>query len=482
MKHAKLLLFFCIIFIVTNSLPAGSSSFIPDKKKLETFLKNTIETYKIPGLAIAIVNEEGVLFNAGYGQLGSGINITPETPFLLGSTTKTFTALAVMHLVEMGKVELDESVRRYLPEFQLATPEYEELITVRHLLNHTSGLTGIGMSETLGRDSLEDELLSLRHCRPVSAPGLKYAYFNTNYRILGLLIEKISGMSYGDFLDQELFNPLKMSSTFPGTIGVEGMAPGHGAIFSLPFEREQKFPEGALPSGYLVSSAHDIGLFLIDELRAINGKPSILSQETVQATWDPPGDKDEGYAMGWLAVTGSEKSNFLVHGGSLENYQSFFYINPESNIGFVFMINQGGVIPMIGGFNTIRNGLIEIINNKQPSRGTGLLPVIIVSGLFFLVLGIVVFRLIQLKKWSNKERWKRWISIAFDFLIPCFFLFWFIPIMNGIMGEKANWRIIYSMIPEIYFLLCIVIISGFFRGFFKILILYRKRRILFKRQ
>ena len=467
-----LTLFFIITAQATFSDPY--SDLTPDKIAIDNFLTKTIKTYHIPGIAVAFVNSHGILFISGYGESSPGINITDETPFLLGSTTKMFTALAIMRMVETGKVELDAPVKKYLPEFKLATPQYENVITIHHLLNHTSGLSGAGMpGSSFGENSLEEELASLRKCSPIFAPGEKYEYFSSNYRLLGLVIERVSGMKYGKFLENEIFRPLGMASSHAGPEGVNNLASGHGQVFGFPLRREQEYRAGGLPSGFMVSTVYDIARFLADELRAGKGDSSVLNPETVKTTWLPPGNKKSGYAMGWLAIDNMGKTPFLAHAGSLENYQSFFYLNPELDLGFAFMMNQGGILPMMGGFSTLRNGLVKLMNNEHPENGTGTWPLILVSGVFLLVSVIEAFYTIRLKSWQKrakmKKRWKQWIGLSFDLILSCLLLYF---VITGGM-------IIYGMLPEIFLLMWIMIILGFFRIFIKTRIIMKDPKTLF---
>jgi CubicO group peptidase (beta-lactamase class C family) len=469
-KLLSIIFFFIIPVILSNA----TSPISPDANLIDEFLRKAVNSYNIPGLAVAVVNDQEIIFISGYGESSTGVNISSDTPFLLGSTSKTFTALGIMRLVEEGKVELDAPVKKYLPEFRLATPEYESLITIRHLLNHTSGLSDKGMPNTsFGKNTLEDELTLLAQCKPVSEPGKTFTYFNVNYRLLGLVIERLTGQTYGEFLNSEIFKPLGMTSTFPGPVGVKGIAEGHGEIFGFPFRREQKYRAGALPSGYIVSSASDIARFLIAELNAGKGDTSIFNPETIKATWQPAGNKKDGYAFGWLVMDTLGKTPFLAHGGSLENYQTFFYLNPELNLGFVFLMNQGGILPMIGGFSTLRNGLIRIIDKEPPQKGPGLWPVIIISGLFLLITGIEVYITFRLKKWrirvGQKKKWERWTGIIIDFIFSCFLLF---------AGYKS-WSMIYYMLPELFLLIWIMIIFGFIRTFIKIWIIIKNPDVLF---
>jgi CubicO group peptidase (beta-lactamase class C family) len=464
-----ILLFNCPVVISNAVTPITF-----DTSTIDDFLRKTVNSYNIPGLAVAVVDDNGIIFISAYGESSPGINISYDTPFLLGSSSKTFTALGIMRLVEEGKLELDSPVKKYLPEFRLATPEYDSLITIRNLLNHTSGMSDKGMPKTsLGEKTLEDELALLAQCKPVSAPGTTFAYFNANYRLLGLVIERLTGLTFGEFLNTEIFKPSGMTSTFPGPVGVKGIAEGHGEIFGFPIRREQKYRAGALPSGYIVSSASDIAHYLIAELKAGKGDTSIFNPETIKATWQPPGNKKDGYAFGWLVMDTLGKTPFLAHGGSLENYQSFFYLNPELNLGFVFLMNQGGILPMIGGFSTLRNGLISIIDGEHPQDGPGSWPVIIISGLFLLITIIEVYITFRLKNWrtraGQKRKWERWTGILIDFIFSCFLLF---------VGYKS-WSMVYNMLPELFILIWIMITSGLVRTFVKIWIVIKNPGILF---
>ena len=464
------------IFFVSTvpvSRCAQPPSSIPDIRVVDEFLQNTMTSYRIPGLAVAIVSDDQVVFTSGYGQAAPGVDVTPTTPFLLGSTTKVFTALAVMRLVEQGKLNLDSPVKNYVPEFQLALPGSEENITIRHLLHHTSGLSGRCMpGTTSGEDSLEEELVSLRSCVPDSAPGEDYTYFNVNYRLLGLVIERVSGMEYGEFLGAEIFEPLSMAATFAGPDGVEGLASGNGQLFGFPFPRNQEFRPGALPSGYLVSTASDLAQFLVAEIQAGLGNAGPLDPETVKATWNPPGSSDEEYAMGWLVVDDEAHGRILVHGGALENYQSFFYVNPQSKLGFVVLVNQGGLFPMYLGFTAVRNGLLSIMIGEQPESGPKRWPIVIVTAIFFSSVGIAGLWTLRLKTWESRTArqgpWKRWLGVFIELTWPCFLLFGLMPLVNMLPGEGADWAMLYGLVPELFFLFVFSICLGFFRGFFKI--------------
>lgn len=434
--------------------------------KIESFLHKVAKTYRTPALSVCVVDNGGIFHRFNWGNNGDS-PITSDTPFYLGSTSKTFTALAVMRLVEQGIIELDNPVKNYLPDFKIQNKEYESKITVRHLLNHTSGLSSRGIEGTsMGMDNLDDELNALTTCNPDYAPGISYEYFNSNYRLLGLLVERMSGMSFQNYMSNEIFLTLDMSRTSAGMTTEIIPVSGHGQLFGIPIKREQVFRKGAVPSGYMISTSNDISKFLIEELKAYKGKSSILKKETILKTWQPSDTSDNSYAMGWLAVTDFIGNKFYVHGGALECYQSFFYLNPDKNIGFVILMNQGGLFPMIS-LNVVRDGLISIINGEQPELGMGTTPIAITIAVLLLVVGIYIFRIIRLRRKPRFGILRR-ITLFFDIAITLFIVGGFIPLMNWVMGDRADWVMLWNMLPEFCLLLVIICVGNVICGIIKI--------------
>ena len=189
----------------------GSAEPAPDSGSydaIDAYIEGQMRRLKIPGVALAIVEGDRIVYRRGFGHARPGGEApTPQTPFVLGSTTKSFTALAVMQLVEAGKIELDAPVQRYLPWFRVADPQASAQMTVRHLLNQTSGLPMLaGMSlladldDSPGAAERQARALStLKLTRPV---GAAFEYSNLNYNLLGLIVEAASGESYADYIQR----------------------------------------------------------------------------------------------------------------------------------------------------------------------------------------------------------------------------------------------------------------------------------------
>jgi CubicO group peptidase (beta-lactamase class C family) len=168
---------------IAQSLPSTTTHAI------DSFIQDEMRKNQIPGLSVGIVEGNEVIYLRGFGNASSDRQVTPQTSFIIGSMSKSFTALAVMQLVEAGQIELDVPVQRYIPWFRLADPEASSQITVRHLLNHNSGIPNIaGMRELVGtgEKTIEQVVRELNRYEFVDSPGLRFQYSNANFWAAGL--------------------------------------------------------------------------------------------------------------------------------------------------------------------------------------------------------------------------------------------------------------------------------------------------------
>jgi CubicO group peptidase (beta-lactamase class C family) len=149
------------VLVLTFSTSAGAKTQSTlDTAAIDAYIESHLAEYQIPGLALSIVHNDEIVYTQGYGVADqSGTPITPNTPFILASCSKSFTALAIMQLVETGEINLDASIQTYIPWFTMAGPEDAAQITVRHLLAHTSGLSGpVSDKDLVNPDTSEDAL------------------------------------------------------------------------------------------------------------------------------------------------------------------------------------------------------------------------------------------------------------------------------------------------------------------------------------
>jgi len=192
----------------------------PPRDPVDKVVVTEMMQQRIPGLALGVYEEGHIVCVQGYGfaNLELNVRVGPETVFQSGSVGKQFVSMAIMMLVEEGRVNLDDSITKYFPD----APERWRPIKLKNLLSHTSGLaeyesdarTKPGAPFYLRLDHTEPELLKMIEALPIeNAPGEKWAYRNTNYVLLGMLIHKVAGEFYADFLTQRIFKPLGMNST-----------------------------------------------------------------------------------------------------------------------------------------------------------------------------------------------------------------------------------------------------------------------------
>lgn len=268
-----------------------------------------MKTHHIPGLALAITHNNQVLHVKGYSTANNDRPVTAQTQFLIASMSKSFTAIAVMQLVEAGQINLDSPVQTYLPEFTVTDPAFAAKITIRHLLNQVSGLSDVGFPDELQvsqATTIGNRITSLSQARPVAFPGSQFHYFNPNYEVLARVVEVVSQQPFSAYLQTHIFTPLQMSRTLNPTTSAEAfqgatnMAQGHLMAFGLPFA----YPE---MSGYvggssgIISTAEDMANYLIFQTNSGQFKETkLLSQSSVALMHTPPKTIGSSYGMGWF--------------------------------------------------------------------------------------------------------------------------------------------------------------------------------------
>lgn len=306
-----LLLFFGIAAFGQNSVESS----------VDAFVKSEMERQKIPGLALAIVKGGKPIIVKGYGtaNLEHGVAVKPETIFQSGSVGKQFTATAVMLLVEDGKIGLDEKIGKYLGD----VPDSWKNITVRHLLSHTGGMTDYPPDFDFRRDYTEDELLKRAKEVPVAfAPGEKWEYSNLGFVTLGIIISKVTGKFYGEFLQERIFKPLGMTTA--RIISEADIVPNRAAGYVL-VKGEVKNQSWVAPS---LNTTGDGPLYLtvLDMIRwdeaLRNGKP--LKKNSLDAMWSPiklNSGATHPYGFGW-AVRSVNGRRVVEHGGAWQGFKA----------------------------------------------------------------------------------------------------------------------------------------------------------------
>lgn len=398
------------------ALPSAASAQADDDRfeEIDEYVQEQIDGSRIPAVALAIVEDGETVHMRGFGD-DAGEPVTPQTPFPIGSLTKSFTALAVMQLAEAGELDLDAPVQNYIPEFRVADQAASSQITVRHLLNQTSGFSrqsGLAplVEEWDGSgDDLIQRLQDVELNRPV---GESYDYSNLNYLVLGQVIERVSGQTYGDYVRQHIFEPLGMSNSYVSH--EEGrqhdMVAVHRYWFGFPVETETPHLPGQISAGFLVSSAEDMSRYLAMYLNGGEyGGERILSAEGITTMHQPATEEFERtllgtdfsarYGMGWFSGPFGEESA-LWHLGELPAFNAWMVLLPESDQAVVVLINASNQIGLAGSnevFSRIPIGITNLLTGHEPPTGLGLTRFYVFFDLIVLgIVAVLVWRLLQL--------------------------------------------------------------------------------------
>jgi CubicO group peptidase (beta-lactamase class C family) len=344
-----------------------------DTIALDAFLESKQRSLRLPGLAVAVVQDDQMLYERGLGYAAPGRVMTPYTPLIIGSLSKSFTALAIMQLVEAGKVGLDVPIQHYIPWFQLADSEAAAAITTRHLLTHTSGISTYAGRELLGGSggkTIEQSVRELCTLKLTQSIGTAFQYSNTNYLIAGLIVEIISGQSYASYIQEHIFAPLGMSQshTSEHEAVADGLATGYRWWFGLPVPARVPYLDDALPAAFLISSAHDQARYLIACLDAGRTSQAVLSPasfaELFRAqTTTPTGSS---YTLGWRRSQ-LDGTTVIFHTGEVANFRAEMMLLPELRLGIIVLVNiNNGLIADLG-LDRIVPGIVSVLRGKQPA-------------------------------------------------------------------------------------------------------------------
>jgi CubicO group peptidase (beta-lactamase class C family) len=358
-RKTTVVLLLCLVLLL---LPVSGirAQADPHSGEIDAFIRERMESLDIPGAALAVVRGDrapqtlAIAYLKGYGVANkAGDPVTPQTPFLLASLSKSMTAVAVMQLVEEGKLALDDPIQAYLPWFMSGTP-----ITVRQLLYQTSGLDeGQGYRRNLDRDvpdALEQSIRRLAAADLNHAPGAAFEYSNSNYDVLGLLVETVSGRPYGEYVQANLFEPLAMAHAFTSLEAARagGLIRPFYPFFGQPTDMAAILPysRATQPSAGLFGSAEDMAHYLIMHLNDGRFRDNqILTPAGMEMLHTPGVAIDEsgvGYAMGWAVwpfddavQPGSDAPIALSHGGEWLGFNHMMIIVPEQDMGMVMLFN-----------------------------------------------------------------------------------------------------------------------------------------------
>jgi CubicO group peptidase (beta-lactamase class C family) len=491
-----------LLVLSVTALPgrAAPRATAPDFAAIDRYVEQEMRAMRLPGLALGIVRGDQIVHLKGFGAAdGAGRAVTPQTPFKLASLGKSFTALAVMQLVEAGKLELDAPVQRYLPWFRVADEQASGRITLRHLLNQTSGIStaasnAISARQFGGADAIEQSVRALATVELVREVGAAFEYANINYGVLGLVVQTVSGQPYAEYIQQHIFAPLAMETAYLDRAqdDARGAATGHAYWFGFPRPtRLPAFP-GDQPGGgdNYTASAEDVCRYLIAHLDGgrYQGR-QILSAagiDTLHRPAVPAGEPDASYAMGWERARANGIAT-VGHSGAVFSFNSWMLLAPAERWGVVVLTNGAPMLSLATGDGRIAAlapGIISLLHGEQPPQQSAGRGVWLVYAALLLVVGVQIGGMVRTIRALRQRHSRpgqrptgRWADARQIGLPLAANLVWGLAILVGLPAVSGlSLRFLSYMFPDVIAILFASALVALAWGALRTALLLRARR------
>ncbi|HSI89400.1 MAG TPA: serine hydrolase domain-containing protein [Pyrinomonadaceae bacterium] len=333
-----------LFLFVLLCLPATGQTDL--EAKVDEYIKDHMAAEKIPGISVAVMREGKIILAKGYGlaNVEHNVPVKPETVFQSGSVGKAFTVFAIMMLVDEGKLKLEDKINRYLTD---APPEWDG-ITVSDLLEHTSGMGGYPDDFDYREDLSEDEMYKFVRATPLAFRlGEKRGYSNLGFVTLGLLIHKVTGKFYGDFLKERVFTPLGMTTA--RIISEADIIPNRAAGYRI-VDGELKNQEWVAPT---LNTTADGALYLsvldMANFEAALHQRKLLSPSSYDAMWKKVVTND-GVAQPWgfsWHIKDVNGKKIIGHSGGWQGFTANFDRYPEKDLAVIAFTNRRGANPEV---------------------------------------------------------------------------------------------------------------------------------------
>lgn len=439
-KHLFAILFALAAFCFAENKPSLSPS---QCEQFDAYLGEIVEAYHIPGMAFFVTTPEETIFERNYDQCTS-----LDQQFFIGSMSKSYTALCVMQLVEKGLINLDEDISTYLPDYK-----FPKKISVLSLLNHTSGF---------------DTHAKLFNAKITGSYG-RYEYANVNYDLLGKIIETVSGKSYEDYVQQNVFAPLGMADSKAKAQALKGSPKflnGNRNYFGFFKQGKPSYPTAKSwfhePAGYIASTPHDHAKYL---RMYLNGGLSehderIIKKETIDSMWyeNVPLNEDSNvfYGKGWN-YTKMNGLKLVFHGGQVETGITYMFILPEEQLAVCFMLNGNDEFVTNSLMdNAIWNSLAIIKGEptKEISHSAYIVRHALYDALYLLVFALSLFILIKAIKTKDGTKPAGTAKVKAVIFNAAAYILWPLLLLSftKLFVDTPLW-VVRQFVPDLYFVI-----------------------------
>jgi CubicO group peptidase (beta-lactamase class C family) len=374
------------VVLITALLPMGAAPAAAQQREpypgFDAYVTAALRTWKVPGVAIAIVRNDSVIYAKGYGvrELGKPTSVTPRTTFAIGSASKAFTAAAVAMLVDEGKVRWDDAATRHLPNLQLYDPYATREISIRDLLSHRSGLAR-GDLVWYGTEFDRDEILRrVRFLQPTWSLRSQFGYQNIMYLAAGQVVARAANTTWDDFVKRRILVPLGMTSSVTSIRPLASMsdvASPHAEIEDTVRAVPWRNIDNIAPAGSINSNVLEMSQWVRLQLgKGKFGGTQLISSAQIEEMHTPhtiirrdpifkvlyPESNFFEYGLGWFLQDYRGKK-VVHHGGNIDGMSALVTMIPDDHFGMVILTNMNGsALPSVLMYRTFDHHL------RAPSR------------------------------------------------------------------------------------------------------------------
>jgi CubicO group peptidase (beta-lactamase class C family) len=372
------------LFTLTAGLTLSATVSASDGPTLQARLDELAESLEaarekahLPGMSIAIVKDDEVVWARGFGfaDLAAERPADEETIYRIGSTTKAFTSALVAMLVDEGKASWDDPVTRFLPYFDLDVRSEDEKAecSLRDLLSHRHGFSRMGVLFLSGRVSREDVLRTAAKAEPLDDFRAGFHYSNISYLAAGQAVGAAAGRTWEELMVERIFEPLEMTSS---TVSVDEVRQDPRLALGYKWNEEGEQLERAQlvdldvigPAGSVNSNVLDMAQWLRLQLGRgeVDGK-RLISTESVHETWSPQiaMGPDASYGLGWM-LRGHDGHEVVEHGGNVDGFSTQIGMIPEEQLGYVLLMNLNAAALRQPSLPLIFDALLDALQDELP--------------------------------------------------------------------------------------------------------------------
>ena len=350
-----------VVMLLTIAGSSGIAQTQEDRSSLDRYIQSTMKDWKVPGVAVGIVQGSTPVYLKGFGvrNIQTRQPVTPDTLFDIGSCTKAFTSASIAMLVDEGKMDWDDRVDKSIPFFHMYEPMADENVTLRDLLTHRTGLPGADLIWYGAPISREEIVRRVAYIHPNAGFRTLFQYQNVMYVTLGFAVGQVSGSTWDSFVKQRIFEPLGMNESDTSSIEAQ-KSPDYASPHVLRNENVEVIPwkniDNAGPAGSINSSVRDMAKWIALQLNdGVFNDKRLISSKNMQEMHRPqivippgeiptvffPDSMQLTYGFGWF-VQDYRGHQLILHPGDIDGFEALTVLIPEIHTGYEVLVNLGG--------------------------------------------------------------------------------------------------------------------------------------------